>query len=102
VRAFALYGETTGETDAYGLPVRHNWAAEYRRPACVVYGPTPVPAAEWLNRTINLDTGCVFGGKLTALRYPELELVSIPAARIYTEPVRPVVPVTTDPRTAQQ
>jgi polynucleotide kinase-phosphatase len=102
VREFALYGETTGETDAYGLPVRHNWAAEYRGQACVVYGHTPVPEAEWLNRTINLDTGCVFGGKLTALRYPELELVSIPAARIYTEPVRPFVPATTDPRTAQQ
>ena len=102
VREFALYGETTGETDAYGLPVRHNWAAEYRGRACVVYGHTPVPEAEWLNRTINLDTGCVFGGKLTALRYPELELLSIPAARIYTEPVRPFLPATAAPRTAQQ
>jgi protein phosphatase len=102
VREFALYGETTGETDAYGLPVRHNWAAEYRGRACVVYGHTPVPEAEWLNRTINIDTGCVFGGKLTALRYPERELVSVPAARIYTEPVRPFLPTTADPRTAQQ
>jgi diadenosine tetraphosphatase ApaH/serine/threonine PP2A family protein phosphatase len=59
---FALYGETTGETDAYGLPVRHNWAAEYRGPVFVVYGHTPVPEAEWLNRTINIDTGCVFAG----------------------------------------
>ena len=74
VRAFALYGETTGETDAYGLPVRYNWAAEYRGQALVVYGHTPVPEAEWLNRTINIDTGCVFGGKLTALRYPELRI----------------------------
>ncbi len=30
VRDFALYGETTGETDEFGLPVRYNWAAEYR------------------------------------------------------------------------
>ena len=45
----------------------------------VVYGHTPVPEPEWLNRTINIDTGCVFGGKLTALRYPERELVSVPA-----------------------
>jgi protein phosphatase len=102
VREFALYGETTGETDAYGLPVRHNWAAEYRGQARVVYGHTPTPEAEWLNRTINLDTGCVFGGKLTALRYPELELVSVPAARIYTEPIRPFLPATSDPRSAQQ
>jgi len=102
VREFALYGETTGETDAYGLPVRHNWAAEYRGPAFVVYGHTPVPEAEWLNRTINIDTGCVFGGQLTALRYPERELVSVPAARMYTEPIRPFMPATADPRSAQQ
>jgi protein phosphatase len=85
VRMFALYGETTGETDEFGLPIRHNWAAEYRGPAMVVYGHTPVPHSEWLNNTINLDTGCVFGGKLTALRYPERELVSVPAAREYAE-----------------
>jgi protein phosphatase len=89
VRDFALYGETTGETDEFGLPIRYNWAAEYRGRAMVVYGHTPVPEAEWLNRTINIDTGCVFGGRLTALRYPEGELVSVPAARVYSVPVRP-------------
>ena len=92
VRDFALYGETTGETDEFGLPVRYNWAAEYRGSAMVVYGHTPVPEAEWLNRTINIDTGCVFGGKLTALRYPEKEFVSVPAARTYCEPARPFLP----------
>lgn len=92
VRDFALYGETTGETDAFGLPVRHNWAADYRGRAMVVYGHTPVPEAEWLNRTINIDTGCVFGGKLTALRYPEREIVSVPSARVYADPVRPFLP----------
>lgn len=89
VRQFALYGETTGETDEFGLPIRYNWAAEYRGEAMVVYGHTPVPEAEWLNRTINIDTGCVFGGKLTALRYPEKELVSVPAAEQYADPIRP-------------
>jgi protein phosphatase len=89
VRDFALYGETTGETDEFGLPVRHNWAAEYRGSAMVVYGHTPVPEPEWLNRTVNIDTGCVFGGKLTALRYPEKEFVSVPAAHTYCEPARP-------------
>ena len=92
VRDFALYGETTGETDEFGLPVRYNWAAEYRGPAMVVYGHTPVPEPEWLNRTVNIDTGCVFGGKLTALRYPEKEFVSVPAARTYCEPARPFLP----------
>ena len=90
VRDFCMYGETTGEKDEYGLPIRANWAAEYRGRATVVYGHTAVVEPVWLNRTINIDTGCVFGGKLTALRYPEKELVSVPAARVYYEPVRPL------------
>lgn len=92
VRQFCLYGETTGETDDYGLPVRYDWAREYRGRAKVVYGHTPVPEAEWVNRTICIDTGCVFGGTLTALRYPEEELVSVDAARVYYEPARPLRP----------
>ncbi|MCG3129465.1 MAG: Bis(5'-nucleosyl)-tetraphosphatase, symmetrical [Phycisphaerae bacterium] len=92
VREFALYGETTGETDEFGLPIRYNWAAEYRGKACVVYGHTPVPEPEWLNRTINIDTGCVFGGRLTALRYPERELRSVPAQRVYAESRKPFAP----------
>jgi protein phosphatase len=104
VRDFALYGETTGETDEFGLPIRWNWAAEYRGPAIVVYGHTPVPEAEWLNRTINIDTGCVFGGRLTALRYPEKELVSVPAAATYSPPAKPFLPeeVPAPTLTAQQ
>jgi protein phosphatase len=90
VREFCLYGETTGETDEFGLPIRYNWAAEYRGSTAVIYGHTPVVAAEWLNNTICLDTGCVFGGKLTALRWPEKELVDVPAAKVYAEPVRPL------------
>ena len=89
VREFALFGETTGETDEFGLPVRYNWAAEYRGKAMVVYGHTPVPQPEWFNRTINIDTGCVFGGSLTALRYPERELVSVPAKETYAVPAKP-------------
>ena len=92
VREFALYGETTGETDEFGLPVRYNWAAEYRGRAMVVYGHTPVPQPDWLNRTINLDTGCVFGGSLTALRYPERELISVPAKKTYAQPAKPIAP----------
>ena len=92
IRSFALFGETTGETDEFGLPVRYNWAADYRGKAMVVYGHTPVGEPQWLNRTINIDTGCVFGGKLTALRYPEKELVSVPAHRTYYEPAKPLAP----------
>jgi polynucleotide kinase-phosphatase len=90
VREFALFGETTGETDEQGLPVRYNWAADYRGRAMVVYGHTAVADAEWLNGTICIDTGCVFGGRLTALRYPEKELVSVDAARVYYEPLKPL------------
>ena len=92
VRDFALYGETTGEIDEFGLPVRHNWASEYRGRAMVVYGHTPIPEPEWFNSTINVDTGCVFGGRLTALRYPEKELVSVPALQTYVEPAKPFLP----------
>jgi polynucleotide kinase-phosphatase len=90
VRSFALYGDTTGETDEYGLPVRYPWAQEYRGRAMVAYGHTPVPKAEWVNNTICLDTGVVFGGALTALRYPEREIVSVPAERQWYQPARPL------------
>ncbi|MFG3658349.1 polynucleotide kinase-phosphatase [Streptomyces sp. NPDC047706] len=90
VRSHALYGDTTGETDEFGLPVRYPWAEDYRGRAAVVYGHTPVPEATWLNNTICLDTGAVFGGRLTALRWPERELVDVPAERVWYEPVKPL------------
>ena len=105
VRDFALYGETTGETDEFGLAVRVNWAADYRGLSTVVYGHTPVPEPEWLNRTVNIDTGCVFGGQLTALRYPEKELISVAAKHTYYAPARPFLPESSAPEpqlTAQQ
>ena len=89
VRQFCLYGETTGETDEFGLPVRLDWAAKYRGKAMVVYGHTPVREPAWRNNTVNIDTGAVFGGKLTALRYPEREFVSVPAEREYVASRRP-------------
>ncbi|WP_420124333.1 polynucleotide kinase-phosphatase [Nakamurella sp.] len=89
VRAFCLYGQTTGETDEFGLPVRYPWAQDYRGRAMVLYGHTPIPEPEWVNNTLCLDTGCVFGGRLTALRYPERELVSVPAGAVYYQPARP-------------
>jgi len=97
VRAFALYGDTSGETDEFGLPVRYPWAVDYRGAAMVLYGHTPVPEAEWINNTMCLDTGCVFGGSLTALRYPEREVMSVPADQTYYEPVRPLAPPERDP-----
>ncbi|MBV6762752.1 polynucleotide kinase-phosphatase [Rhodococcus opacus] len=97
VRSFALYGDTTGETDEYGLPVRYPWAHEYRGRATIVYGHTPVPETEWINNTICLDTGVVFGGRLTALRYPSKDIVSVPAEQVWFEPVRPLGTGSTTP-----
>ncbi|MGW7634430.1 polynucleotide kinase-phosphatase [Streptomyces decoyicus] len=90
VRSFALYGDTTGETDEFGLPVRYPWAEDYRGRAAVVYGHTPTPRAAWLNNTLCLDTGCVFGGAMTALRWPEREMVDVPAERVWYEPTKPL------------
>lgn len=102
VREFCLYGETTGETDEFGLPVRYNWALEYNGRAMVVYGHTPVPEAQWLNNTIDIDTGCVFGASLTALQYPGRVLVSVPALEQYAAPARPIGYNASSPLSAQQ
>ena len=98
VRDFCLYGDTTGETDEYGLPVRLPWANEYRGRATVIYGHTPVPDVEIVNNTFCIDTGCVFGGKLTAFRYPEKETVQVDAEREYYAPAKPFLdkPVVND------
>ena len=102
VRTFALFGETTGEIDEFGLPVRYPWAESYRGKALIAYGHTPVPEPLWLNNTVNIDTGCVFGGALSALRYPENEIVSIQAKEVYAEPVRPLIDPMQEGLTAQQ
>ncbi len=95
VKSFCMYGATTGETDAFGLPVRQNWARDYQGKAKVVYGHTPVQEAEWLNNAIDIDTGCVFGGKLTALRYPENEIVQVLALDCHYAPTKPLVDIHT-------
>jgi protein phosphatase len=100
VREFCLYGDTTGERDEYGLPERLDWAREYRGKALVVYGHTPFAEPRWLNHTVNIDTGCCFGGALTALRYPEQETVSVPALKTYAEPARPLRVETADAQLA--
>lgn len=90
-RQFAVNGETTGKLDEHGKPIRHNWAADYHGKPFVIYGHTPVREPAWLNRTMNIDTGCVYGGKLTALRYPEMTLVAVPAALTYHKRKKPIV-----------
>ena len=89
-RDVALFGTPTGQRDAFGLKVMVDWAHAYKGDALVVWGHLPVAEAEWVGNTINIDTGCVHGGSLTALRYPERELVSVPAARVYSVSIKPL------------
>jgi protein phosphatase len=93
VREFAMYGDATGETDSDGMAVRRDWAADHRGRALVVYGHMAHIEPRWLNNTVNIDTGCVFGGSLTALRYPEREIVSVAARAMYHDRGRPLAPV---------
>jgi len=85
VRNFCLFGDATGRVTGEGLPVRRDWAQTYRGKALIVYGHTPVPEAVFVNNTIDIDQGCAMGGKLTALRYPELEVIHVPALDAYYE-----------------
>lgn len=79
VKTFVLYGDITGEKHPDGSPVRRDWAKKYRGKATIVYGHTPVPKPRIIHNTYNIDTGAVFGGSLTALRYPEMAIVSVPS-----------------------
>ncbi len=80
VRQFAIHGERLRDEATPSVP---SWPKHYNGRAEVVYGHCAVRQAQWVNRTICIDTACVFGGKLTALRYPERELVSVDALRTH-------------------
>ena len=84
-RSYSLYGDVSEERDEDGYLIRRNWAEKYDGKYRIVYGHQVVPESEWINNTIDIDTGCVFGGALTALLYPELELVSVKSQKIYFE-----------------
>ncbi|GGH83965.1 diadenosine tetraphosphatase ApaH/serine/threonine PP2A family protein phosphatase [Pullulanibacillus pueri] len=83
IKTFVLYGDITGDTDFEGRPIRLDWAKKYHGESWIVYGHTPVHEPRIAFHSINIDTGCVFGGKLTAWRYPEMEIVSVPSTQPY-------------------
>lgn len=85
VKTFVLYGDITGEKHEDGSPVRRDWAKNYFGDAWIVYGHTPVKKPRFVGKTVNIDTGAVFGGKLTALRYPEMETVSVDSSMPFVE-----------------
>lgn len=91
VKTFVLYGDITGEKHKDGFPVRRDWAKDHTGDTWIVYGHTPVKTPRFVNNTVNIDTGCVFGHSLTALRYPEMTTVSVPSSMPYVqEKFRPI------------
>lgn len=80
IKTFVLYGDITGEILPDGMPVRRDWAKSYKGKPFIVYGHTPVLAPRMAGNTINIDTGAVFGGALTAFQYPEMATVSVPSS----------------------
>lgn len=85
VKTFALYGDITGEKHPDGSPIRRDWAQNYAGQTLIVYGHTPVREVRKINQTYNIDTGAVFGNKLTALKYPELQTVSVSSSLPFQE-----------------
>ncbi|MFC0469528.1 bis(5'-nucleosyl)-tetraphosphatase PrpE [Halalkalibacter kiskunsagensis] len=85
VKSFVLYGDITGETNPDGTPVRLDWAKKHEGCDWIIYGHTPVKKPRFVNRSVNIDTGCVFGGALTALQYPEMNTIQVPSSQPYVE-----------------
>jgi protein phosphatase len=83
VKTFVLYGDITGQQNPDGSPVRRDWAKNYHGEYIIVFGHTPMKEPRIINKTYNIDTGAVFGGKLTALQYPEMNIVSVPSSMPY-------------------
>jgi protein phosphatase len=83
VRNQALFGDANARFDDEPDAARLEWVQHYRGRALVVYGHTPVLESTIINRTINIDTGCVFGGRLTALRYPEMDTRWVVSQKAY-------------------
>ncbi|WP_186763798.1 polynucleotide kinase-phosphatase [Planomicrobium sp. CPCC 101079] len=82
VSDFCRYG-ATGGSDVQGKPIRKDWTASRTSQSLIVWGHDPKPRPLLINNTINIDQGVVFGGELTAYRYPEREFVSVSAKENY-------------------
>lgn len=89
IEAFCKYGDVDKKALKAGKLIRRDWAQDYHGEAWIIYGHTVVDAPRVVNKTVNIDTGCVFGGQLTAYRWPEHECVSVPAKQAYAQRTDP-------------
>ncbi len=64
------------------------WARLWRGPQTVVFGHDAFRGLQLYEYAKGIDTGCVYGGRLTALLLPENRFVSVPAKRPYVSSKR--------------
>ncbi|GIN84967.1 polynucleotide kinase-phosphatase [Heyndrickxia sporothermodurans] len=83
---FCRYGDTDGFDDS-GKPIRKDWFIHHQTSPLIIWGHDPKPQPLFVNNTLNIDQGAVFGGKLTAYRYPEKEIISISAKKDYSSSI---------------
>ena len=83
IRDFCRYGEIIGESDT-GRPIRGDWFLQHQTSELIVWGHDPKVKPYKINNTINIDQGVVFGGELTAFRYPEQTFEAVKAYKNYT------------------
>jgi len=84
-RYLCLFGPVNGMLEN-GLPDRIDWAGNRKltdRSYPVVCGHQPFKEVRIINDVYQIDTGCVFGGKLTCLRWPEKEIIQVKSKKIY-------------------
>jgi len=67
------------------LPDGRPWYEAYRDRTLAVFGHWAKRQPVVRPNAVGLDTGCVYGGSLTALILPERLLISVPARKVYVE-----------------
>lgn len=84
IKNFCRYGDVEG-MDETGKPIRKDWFSHHNNKLLIIWGHDPKPEPFVFNNTINIDQGVVFGGKLTAFRYPEREFIFLDATKDYSD-----------------